>query len=188
MPPFHRSVYVPRHFYPRGAALSHRPHGLNGRSDPVVRVLPERLPLLAGVLGGGVRAGAGDPVAAEPGIVGPMIEVRFHEVVVDCADPRSLAEFWVRFTGYIVRHGDDDWVSIGAEDGSVTIGFQRVPEPKTVKNRVHLDFAAKNHEATAREIEALGATRLWVGEDPDDAFVVLADPEGNEFCIVRDDS
>jgi len=116
-----------------------------------------------------------------------MINVRLHEVVIDCADPRSLAEFWVRFTGYVVRHGDDDWVSIGAGDGSVVIGFQRVPEPKTVKNRVHLDFAAKDHEATAREIEALGATWQWVGEDPDDAFVVLADPEGNEFCIVRDD-
>ena len=117
-----------------------------------------------------------------------MIQVRLHEVVIDCADPRSLAEFWVRFTGYVRLHGDDDWVAIGAQDGSVIIGFQKVPELKTVKNRVHLDFAAKDYDRTAREIEALGATRLWIGEDPDDAFVVLADPEGNEFCIVRDDT
>jgi predicted enzyme related to lactoylglutathione lyase len=116
-----------------------------------------------------------------------VIKVRLHEVVIDCADPRSLADFWVGFTGYVVRHTSDDWVSIGAEDGSVIIGFQQVPEPKTVKNRLHLDFAAKDYEGTAREIEALGATRRWVSENPDDAFVVLADPEGNEFCIIRDD-
>jgi len=54
-----------------------------------------------------------------------------------------------------------------------------------VKNRVHLDFWAIDEEATAREIEAVGATRRWVSDDPDDPFVVLADPEGNEFCIIR---
>jgi predicted enzyme related to lactoylglutathione lyase len=116
-----------------------------------------------------------------------MIKVRFHEVVVDCADPRSLAEFWVRFTGYVIRQTSDDWVSIGAADGSVIIGFQRVPERKSTKDRVHLDFAAKDYEATAREIEALGATRKWISDKPEDSFVVLADPEGNEFCIVRED-
>jgi predicted enzyme related to lactoylglutathione lyase len=54
-----------------------------------------------------------------------------------------------------------------------------------VKNRVHIDFAAKDEDATARQIEALGAARRWVSEDPEDPFVVLSDPEGNEFCIVR---
>ena len=116
-----------------------------------------------------------------------MINVRLYEVVIDCADPRALADFWMRFTGYVMRHGDDDWVSIGAQDGSVIIGFQKVPEPKSVKNRVHLDFAADDYEATALEIEGLGATRKWISDKPEDSFVVLADPEGNEFCIVRED-
>ena len=115
-----------------------------------------------------------------------MVEVRFHEIVIDCADPRSLADFWVGFTGYKIRHAYDDWVSIGTPDESMIIGFQRVPEGKRVKNRVHIDFAAKDEEVTAGQIEAMGATRLWVGTNPDDPFVVLADPEGNEFCIVRD--
>jgi hypothetical protein len=65
------------------------------------------------------------------------------------------------------------------------IGFQKVPEGKVVKNRVHLDFWAGDEEATARELEAIGATRRWVSEDPEDPFVVLADPEGNEFCLIR---
>lgn len=109
--------------------------------------------------------------------------VRFHMVVIDCADPRSLASFWERFTGY-ERHGDhEDWVSIHATDDSMRIGFQQVPEGKVVKNRVHLDFEAADEEATAKEIEGMGAVRRWVSEDPEDPFVVLADPEGNEFCV-----
>jgi predicted enzyme related to lactoylglutathione lyase len=115
-----------------------------------------------------------------------VVEVRYYQVVIDCADPRALAEFWMKFTGFETSHGDDTWYSIAHPSGSPRIGFQKVPEPKTVKNRVHIDFVAKDEEATAREIESMGATRRWVSQDPDDPFVVLADPEGNEFCIVCD--
>jgi hypothetical protein len=115
----------------------------------------------------------------------PMADVRFREVVVDCSDPCALARFWSSFSGYAIRTEGEDWATIEAADGSMIIGFQKVPEAKTVKNRVHLDFWAVDEEAAAREIEALGATRRWVSDDPDDPFVVLADPEGNEFCIVR---
>jgi glyoxalase superfamily protein len=116
-----------------------------------------------------------------------MADVRFHQVMIDCADPPGLAEFWSSFTGYIVKRAVEDWATIESEDGSRRIGFQLVPEGKVVKNRVHIDFMAKDEETTAKEIEAIGATRRWVREDPEDPFVVLADPEGNEFCIVRDD-
>ena len=115
-----------------------------------------------------------------------MVDVRFHMVVIDCGDPRSLAAFWESFTGYERRSDHEDRVSISAPDGSMQIGFQQVPEGKVVKNRVHLDFAAADEEATAKEIEGMGAVRRWVSEDPKDPFVVLADPERNEFCIVRD--
>ena len=115
-----------------------------------------------------------------------MVEVRFREVVVDCHEPRSLARFWAGFTGYGLATDHEDWATIRSADGSMIIGFQQVPEDKTVKNRVHLDFWAADEEATAAEIEAMGATRRWVSENPQDPFVVLADPEGNEFCIIRD--
>ncbi len=114
-----------------------------------------------------------------------MVEVRFREVVVDCADPPALAKWWADFTGYTPRTTFDDWSTIANDDQSMIIGFQKVPEGKVVKNRVHLDFWAADEEATAREVEAMGATRLWVSEDPEDPFVVLADPEGNEFCLIR---
>jgi hypothetical protein len=115
-----------------------------------------------------------------------MVQVRFHEVVIDCADPRTLATFWEGFTGYERRAWHEDWATIGTPDEHMIIGFQQVPEGKVVKNRVHLDFYAAEEEAAAKEIEAMGASRLWVSENPDDPFVVLADPEGNEFCIVRE--
>jgi hypothetical protein len=88
-------------------------------------------------------------------------------------------------TGYELRTDYEDWATIANEDQSMIIGFQQVPEGKVVKNRVHLDFWAADEEATARELEEMGATRRWVSEDPDDPFVVLADPEGNEFCLIR---
>jgi hypothetical protein len=115
------------------------------------------------------------------------VGVRFREVVIDCADPRGLARFWSAATGYEIRWEDDDWAQIQGEgEREIVIGFQRVPEGKVVKNRVHVDLAAADEEGEARRIEALGATRRWVSDDPDDPFVVLADPEGNEFCVVRE--
>ena len=115
------------------------------------------------------------------------IDVRFYQLVIDCAHPRSLAAFWMRFTGFEIGSAHDDWVSIRSPDDSTRIAFQRVPESKAGKNRLHVDFAAKDEGATARAIEAIGATRRWASDDPEDPFIVLADPEGNEFCIVRDD-
>jgi predicted enzyme related to lactoylglutathione lyase len=91
----------------------------------------------------------------------------------------------MKFTGYESRSSHEDWATIEAADGSSRIGFQQVPESNVVKNRVHIDFDAADEEASAKEIEGMGATRRWVSEDPDDPFIVLADPEGNEFCIVR---
>ncbi|MGB7806485.1 MAG: VOC family protein [Actinomycetota bacterium] len=115
------------------------------------------------------------------------IDVRFYQLVIDCADPRSLAAFWMRFTGFEIGSAHDDWVSIRSPDDGTRIAFQRVPESKAGKNRLHVDFATKDEAATASAIEAIGATRRWASDDPEDPFIVLADPEGNEFCIVRDD-
>ena len=115
----------------------------------------------------------------------PVVDVRIYQTVIDCHGPPALAAWWREMLGWEAETTHDDWTSIVAPDGSHRIGFQKVPEPKTVKNRVHLDLAAADEETTARAIEAMGATRRWVSEVPDDHFVVLADPEGNEFCIVR---
>ena len=116
------------------------------------------------------------------------MDVRMGSVVIDCADPPSLAGFWAAVTGYEPRAadaGDDTWRMLLGPGGQPNIGFQKVPEAKQVKNRVHIDLYTVDEEAAAARIEALGATRLYVSDDPDDIFVTLADPEGNEFCVCR---
>jgi catechol 2,3-dioxygenase-like lactoylglutathione lyase family enzyme len=118
--------------------------------------------------------------------------------VFDCADPKGLARFWRDVTGFRVRHkpgepedpeqwtDDPDWVAVSDPAGrSPGLGFQRVPEGKVVKNRVHIDLYAPDEEDEVVRLKGLGARELWRSRDPDDPFIVLADPEGNEFCVVR---
>jgi predicted enzyme related to lactoylglutathione lyase len=115
------------------------------------------------------------------------VDIKVGMVVFDCADPLRLARFWAGATGYSMQDSDERWAWILDPAGAgIEIGFQRVPEPKSSKNRVHLDLHSSDEEAEAERIEALGATRLRRSDDPDDIFIVLADPEGNEFCIVRE--
>jgi hypothetical protein len=115
------------------------------------------------------------------------VDVTLRSIVIDCANPQSLSPFWIALTGYKEKYGDEEWVQL--EDpvgGGPDIAFQRVPEPKAGKNRLHLDLNVADEEAAAVRAEQLGATRLWASEDPEDVFITLADPEGNEFCVVRD--
>jgi hypothetical protein len=114
------------------------------------------------------------------------VDVTVGSVVIDCADPRALAPFWVAALGYEQQYADDGWVQLRDPAGrGPRIGLQRVPEAKAGKNRVHIDLYTADEVAEAERIEGLGATRLSVSEDPDDVFIVLADPEGNEFCVCR---
>ena len=109
---------------------------------------------------------------------------RLDEVVVDCHDPLALAGFWAEVLGGTPELRDPDWCRLQAP-GSPLIAFQRVPEPKSTKNRLHLDVLVDDIESATATAEALGATRI--GERHHDvagSFQVLADPEGNEWCVV----
>jgi catechol 2,3-dioxygenase-like lactoylglutathione lyase family enzyme len=102
---------------------------------------------------------------------------------VDCADPPALARWWSRLLGGEVELDDDGDATLHTP-GGLAIDFFRVPEAKTVKNRLHLDLrSADLAEATAQAV-ALGATRA---DDIYDGgrWQVLRDPEGNEFCLLR---
>jgi predicted enzyme related to lactoylglutathione lyase len=114
------------------------------------------------------------------------VDLTLRSIVIDCADPQSLAPFWMAVTGYREKYGDEEWVQLEDPAGrSPDIAFQRVPEPKAGKNRLHLDLDVADEEAAAARIEELGGKRLWASEDPNDVFITLSDPEGNEFCVVR---
>jgi predicted enzyme related to lactoylglutathione lyase len=106
-------------------------------------------------------------------------DYRVHGIVVDSADPEKLAGWWGGAFGAEVddnaEHGGGWWTLLHAtDDPTLTIDFVPVPEPKTVKNRMHWDVVG-----TVDEFLDRGASRLW--ERP--RWVVLADPEGNEFCV-----
>lgn len=114
---------------------------------------------------------------------------RFTELCIDCAEPQRLAGFWAEVLGWrITPDEDDEAVELAdPEGGPTTLLFIRVPEAKTVKNRLHIDVNPRDREQ-AEEVErllALGATPADVGQGDDVSWVVLADPEGNEFCVLR---
>ena len=112
---------------------------------------------------------------------------RLTELVVDCHDPQRLAAFWCEVLDWRVNESEPDIVEIVGDEPGPTIVFLKVPEPKTVKNRVHIDVNARDREQ-AEEVErliGLGARRVDIGQGDDVSWVVLADPEGNEFCVLR---
>jgi hypothetical protein len=123
------------------------------------------------------------------------------DVVIDCAHPASLARFWAELLdGYAVApYGDEDMAQLRAmgiddpedDPGVIVEGpgprfyFQQVPEGKVAKNRMHLDLWSDDRDAEVARLVALGATLLEHQPPPDDDLIALADPEGNELCLVR---
>jgi predicted enzyme related to lactoylglutathione lyase len=109
-------------------------------------------------------------------------------VTIDSIQPQRLAEFWAQALGWRVDpDGDDDEVAVEKPDGSdddPALLFLRVPEQKAGKNRIHLDLnPGDDQEAEVRRLEDLGARRVDIGQGKQ-TWVVMADPEGNEFCVL----
>jgi catechol 2,3-dioxygenase-like lactoylglutathione lyase family enzyme len=119
------------------------------------------------------------------------MSVRIQCVCIDTHDPAKIADFWEAVLGWRRTHSEPDEVALeppagSREDGVVPdLLFLKVPEDKTVKNRLHIDLRPDDQEAEVARIEGLGATRVSVGQGPDVTWVVLADPDGNEFCVLR---
>jgi hypothetical protein len=106
------------------------------------------------------------------------------DIVVDCADPESLAPFWAEALSYrIVACRDQYCLLLPAERAYPPVILQGVPEPKQGTARIHFDLRVDDVAAEVERLETLGATRVDVGQDDDVAWVPMADPEGNEFCV-----
>ena len=117
---------------------------------------------------------------------------RFSELVVDSRDPESLAAFWAAVLDYrVLGREEDGSVEVGPEAGfggpAPTLVFGRVAGPTPGKVRLHIDLNAtdRDQDAELERLLALGATRADVGQTGDEGWHVLADPEGNEFCLLR---
>jgi hypothetical protein len=127
------------------------------------------------------------------------VSLRWYAVVIDSHDMAALSRWWATALGWEVGYADEEEVvlvpphaadparDVPAAERGPGLVFVSVPEAKTVKNRLHIDlapFAADDQAAEVRRLEELGARRVDVGQDEKVTWVVLADPEGNEFCVL----
>ena len=116
--------------------------------------------------------------------------IRIQCVVVDAHDCERVARFWSSVLGWRVTYESDREWAIEPPEGSPAVDvapdilFVKVPDEKVVKNRLHFDLRPENQDEEVRRIIELGATRADIGQS-DVSWVVLADPEGNEFCVLR---
>ena len=127
------------------------------------------------------------------------MSVRWYSVVIDCKDVAAQAAWWADVLGWVVVYEAPDEVvivpphamskgdSIPVEERGPGLVFVPVAEGKQVKNRLHIDLAPRASDDQAAEVErliALGAARADVGQGSTVSWVVLTDPEGNEFCVL----
>ena len=109
---------------------------------------------------------------------------RLYNLTIDAHHPAALAEFWCQVLDYRVAFSNPDEVGIEPpDDACPALVFVPVPKEKAVKNRLHLDLAPDDQVAEVERLLALGARRVDIGQG-DVSWVVMADPEGNEFCVL----
>jgi predicted enzyme related to lactoylglutathione lyase len=125
------------------------------------------------------------PVLSVAGSTVPRMSIQLGGVTIDCADPRKLAGFWAEALGGEISDnygGEFVFIASGGKDRPY-VGLQRVPEKRTGKNRVHIDFSATDRKAEVERLVGLGASFVGEHSVPGLTWSVLQDPEGNEFCV-----
>ena len=117
------------------------------------------------------------------------MNLRVQAVGVDCNHPKELASFWQQLLGWRITHDTPDETALEPPEGRLGDGllpdllFLKVPEAKSGKNRMHFDLRPDDQDAEVARLELLGATRADIGQG-ETRWVVMADPEGNEFCVL----
>lgn len=108
-----------------------------------------------------------------------------RSIVIDCLDPTKAVGFWRAALGWVERQVNEQYVSLTSPDGELGLPFlfQVVPERKELKNRMHLDFSCEDRAAEILRLRSLGATVPATRSLGDFTWTVMADPEGNEFCV-----
>lgn len=112
------------------------------------------------------------------------MSLTISNIVFDCADPTTLAAFWAAALGYATntKHPDHTWAYDPGGKRPYLL-FNRVPEPKVVKNRVHLDLGTDDMDGEVERLIQLGARKLRFIDEDGEQWWIMADPEGNEFCV-----
>jgi len=116
---------------------------------------------------------------------------RISELVIDCDDPKRLAEFWCEVLGFVVLDIEDGAIEIGPREGfggrQPTLIFSPTTEPKVGKLRLHFDVnpTDRDQDAELERLLRIGARPADIGQTGEEPWHVLLDPEGNEFCLLR---
>ncbi|KIH96735.1 glyoxalase [Streptomonospora alba] len=114
------------------------------------------------------------------------MEIRWEALTIDARDPLSLARWWARTLDWDVMDPEPSGVEVRSPDRrSPSLFFVRVDDAKATKNRLHIDVYAEDQAAAVDELVSRGAARAAVGQPGDAEWVVLRDPEGNEFCLLE---
>jgi len=116
------------------------------------------------------------------------VTLKIQCLTVDAHDPHALAAWWADALGFRVKELDDEHeVAIVPEERGKdpALLFLKVDDDKVVKNRLHLDLRPDDRDAEVERLVGMGATRADIGQSGDESWVVLADPEGNEFCVLQ---
>ena len=113
-----------------------------------------------------------------------LMSLEWEQTLVDASDPRALGLWWQEALGWVVVNDDPEEFEIRqTADRLPGLLFVPAAEPKTTKNRLHLDFRPDDRDAEVERLLALGATRVDIGQG-EQTWIVLGDPEGNEFCVL----
>lgn len=116
----------------------------------------------------------------------PEAKHEWSGVTIDCAEPDVLARFWSGLLGGELSVPLPGWLRLGARGGAPVLNFQPVPEPKRGKTRIHLDVTVDDIHRGMQTVLQLGGRSTDERHDYDEGVViVMADPEGNEFCLVQ---
>ncbi|GCD98017.1 VOC family protein [Embleya hyalina] len=109
------------------------------------------------------------------------MELTPHMITIDCADAGRLAAWWADALGVEIAQDFGEFVMVAAEP--LVLGFQKVPEPRVGKNRLHIDFSAPDRVAAVDRLVGLGATVVGDRSAPGLTWTTMRDPDGNEFCV-----
>jgi catechol 2,3-dioxygenase-like lactoylglutathione lyase family enzyme len=117
-----------------------------------------------------------------------VVTGRIHNVTFDCHRPKELVRFWSEVLGYTIQEAEENWASAVDPAGrGPRLLFQVVPEGKVAKNRMHLDVGVNDRGAEVERLLGLGSRRMRDVEEGGEAWTIMQDPEGNEFCLFEAD-
>ena len=109
---------------------------------------------------------------------------QLYEIGIDVDDLGRSAQFWSALLGLKVADRHDSYLNFERQGGGPIVYLQKVPEKKTAKNRMHIDIAVGDVDSAATRVEALGGSKLQAVVESSAPWTVMADPDGNEFCLV----